>query len=341
MKARIHIFGRHGKRTPFAYEPYRRLLSRHFDLSVSAEEADFLIIGFVLDIKENFELLHRLCKSSLRRIVVISEEPLWDTVWTPGFTKRSGSVECNGEFIEYTYLNHWTASIYSFAELPYFITTSDEYFVRYSYMFQRNAQLSTNDLLSIWRNADGKAALIFEKRNEVQFDCQFPECSTFGLSRYRTLFALETLNSRVKVFGKGWTEGPARQVLHDWHLDKLAEIDRRYLFSSAIENTHAPNYITEKVFDSFAAATVPITYFKQDHAIERLGVKEALFDVSSKTPSEAAESINIWRPGLTYAKAYVQTQRRLAALFKNPDVLVRERERLVSALLGEIEHAMS
>lgn len=332
MKKKICIFGRHGKRTPFSYPSYAYLLSRFFDFTSVEEDADLLIVGFVIDIKDNFKKLHNLCKSSARRIVVVSEEPLWDTVWSSCFDEISGAIECDGEVLEYTYLNHWTSDIFHFSRLPYYITTTNDYFTRYSYMFQRNALLSTNDLLSIWKKADGKAALYFERRDSVQFDCKFTRHSTYGLSRYRTLFAMEARDNKAKVVGKGWIDGAMRQSLPDWHLDKLAEIDRNYLFCSAIENTHAPNYITEKLFDAFSSVAVPITFFEESHDVKRLVVRDALLDISNMLPSEAAMLIRSWRPGLAYANIYLHVQRQLALIFKNPDILFKEREIFVHKL---------
>ena len=52
----------------------------------------------------------------------------------------------------------------------------------------------------------------------------------------------------------------------------------RYLLS--MENTLAPNYITEKIFDAVFSLNVPIFNFPPDHEFHKLGLKGInIFDI--------------------------------------------------------------
>src|SRR5690606_18529148 len=110
------------------YPVYRQLLRRFVDYVESPEDADLLILGFRADISENFEpLLRARDRRPNLRLLVVSEEPLWDTLWSGDFRALRGEVKDRLGVIQYTALNHFTSDIFDWRSIPYFITTSDDF----------------------------------------------------------------------------------------------------------------------------------------------------------------------------------------------------------------------
>ena len=168
------------------------------------------------------------------------------------------------------FLNHFTTKIFDFEKIPYFLTTSDDYFARYSFLFTRNCALKADELKALWANAPIRVAFYAEFRDEVHFDTHFPEQDVLGLSRYRTMVAKAMTGDGVIRVGKGWGTKIVRQLLPDWHLDKLAALDRNCFIVSGIDNTHQWNYISEKIFDAFAVLAVPIYFGSRTHGVMRI-----------------------------------------------------------------------
>src|SRR5690606_28792712 len=134
----------------------------------------------------------------------------------------------------------------AFETIPYFVTTTDDFFVRYARMFRRNAAMTPEAVLDHWRRAPIRAAFFAERRHGAQYDFREPAEDLEGLCAYRTRLAEAMEGEGVLRVGKGWAPRAARrQDLPDWHLDKLATLDRRAYVVSGIENTHFRDYITE------------------------------------------------------------------------------------------------
>ncbi len=76
------------------------------------------------------------------RVAIVSEEPLWDTLWSGDFRAKHDVLKSKLGTVRYAVLNHFTSDIFDWRYLPYFITTSDDFFARYRNYFLRNAKLS-------------------------------------------------------------------------------------------------------------------------------------------------------------------------------------------------------
>jgi hypothetical protein len=269
------------------------------------------------------------------QLVVLSEEPLWDSLWSGDCFSKKGSIRIEEFEYSYTFLNHWTTNIFDFEKIPYFITTNDDYFARYSFLFARNCDFKAAEIKSMWEKAPIRIAFYAEFQDDSQFDAFFPEFDVWGLCRYRTLVAHEMRGSGIVRVGKRWGDTPARQLLPDWHLDKLAALDRQSFIISGIENTHHWNYVSEKLFDAFAAMAIPLYYAAPFHGVYRFASPESFINLYGLSVDQAVSKILSFKPDANFLDAYLDTQQKLCKVFSEPRNLVQERHRVVSEILSE------
>lgn len=334
-RQKIHLYGRHSNRTPMSYPAYRRLFERRIDYVEDAWKADTVVTGFDIDFQPGAEgLLDKIRARPELKYLVVSEEPLWDTVWSRVLTEPSGRSGDGAGALHYDVANHVNSNVFVFDKLPYFITTDDRFFQRYAVQFQRNAAMSAEEVLECWRSASIRAAFYAERRIEDRYDLFKPEIGVRGLCSWRTRVAEHVQRGPIVRVGQGWSAaGVRRQSLADWHLDKLSALDRKALFVSGLENTHQHNYITEKIFDAYAVLGIPLYYAAPSHRIHELCPDGGFLNLYGQTEGAAAAVIDAFEPDLAFARAYVATQKSLAERFSDPGVLNQERARVVDKVL--------
>jgi hypothetical protein len=117
----------------------------------------------------------------------------------------------------------------------------------------------------------GKANNRFEKKVSKIFD----ECNMVDRSKIAEEIGKDKENH---LDGKGWSKQSGETCVsrardnRSWHYHKMKScMSSRYLLS--MENTLAPNYITEKVFDAVFSLNVPIFNFSPEHKFHKLGLK--------------------------------------------------------------------
>ena len=339
-KTRLHLFGTHSNRTPFSYDAFRPGFEKHVQYEDTIEDADLCVTGFELDYKGNTSIIRAALEENPGlNLKVTSEEPLWDTAWTDDPLARTSSLGMSDSelpSIPYAICNHQNHDVFDFERLPYFITTDDKFFLRYATAFSRNAALSEDELLKVWTTTMVRAAFYAEKREKEKYNIRMPEHDIFGLALHRLSVSEKVRRGPVLRIGKGFSTDTARQVIPDWHLDKLAASDRNCLILSALENTHQINYVTEKIFDAFAVLAVPIYYASPNHRIHSLVPEESWINIFGMTASQAATQIDSFEPSRTFARAYLETQKRLSHLFSDPVTLFKERQRVVDAMVDWI-----
>ncbi|WP_411816550.1 exostosin family protein [Hyphococcus sp. DH-69] len=332
-KSRIILRGKHANRTPLSYPAYQNLFEPYIEFVDEMTEGSTLVTGFDIDFRD--EKIASLAIETQSTPIIISEEPLWDTVWASAYDQDIANINANGRNIEYRALNHITSSIFAFDKIPYFITTEDHYFLRYSNLFQKNAALSTDEILDIWKNASWKAAFFAERREDDRYDFSYPESDLYGLSGYRTRIA-DGFDDALRC-GKGWNEAGPRQALPDWHLDKLASLNRNCLIISGLENTHQHHYITEKIFDAYACLGIPLYYASENHKVHKLVSDDTFINLYGLSADEAISTIRAFEPDHAFAERYLETQKRLSKLFGDPRNLIRERIRVVNETVSELK----
>ncbi|MBU2963475.1 exostosin family protein [Citreicella sp. C3M06] len=335
---RIAFLGRHSNRTPLSYPSFQATARGRIHVVDDPAQADVIMTGFNLDLREKAEEFEQAIKASPdTKVMVISEEPLWDSLWSGGFTDTARSASCGDTQLPYTFLNHANSAIFDFERIPYFLLTSDDLLTRYTTLIARNLKLTPQDLLARWRSAPVPAAFVAEKREGDKYALAFPEQEVWGLSSYRSDVAAKMAQMPgVYIEGKGWHSEARRQDLPDWHLDKLAKLDARVRVLSSYENTHQKQYISEKIFDAFVVGGMPTYYAAPSHAIHQLVPEAVMLNSFGLSADAAAEQIRSFEPDLAVAEAWLDTARRLQARFADTQAIRAERVRIVDEILREV-----
>lgn len=336
--------GKYAHRQPLAYPPLRDLCAPDLQVVDRVEQADIILIAHSKDLLNCADILAGLGD---QKIVLLSEEPFWDTIWGTDPFAREQRFDYNGQVISFTVLNHSTSRIFDFDRIPYFLMTDHSYSARYAYRFRVNARKSAADWKTHFAALPLQAAFVAEKRLNEKFAVSFPEHDTYGLCRFRSQLtaayqagAYQTgpyQTGDVLRAGLGWRKGARRQALSDWHLEKLLELDGRCRFVSALENTHQPAYLTEKFFDAFAVGGVPLYYASPAHRVHGAVPAGSWINLFGQSPEQAGESINAFAFEGDFYDRYTQAQAQLADLFCTPQAMLSERARLRAALIGALQ----
>ncbi|MEP4053462.1 MAG: exostosin family protein [Litorimonas sp.] len=328
---KVMLYGKHSNRTPLSYQPYLSHSDGLVEIVGTAKEADFIVTGFNIDFVSDTHALnnHRIDNYNAKHIV-LSEEPLWDVIWSKGYKNQNRKIESKTGDIPYHFLNHMNSNVFAFDKIPYFITTNDKFFVRYGNYFRRNAKLSVSDLMKHWSDTSIRAAFYNEIRNDDRYGVEIKEDDVYGLCLLRTFVAKNCKKGKIVRVGGGWSKAvKKRQALPDWHLDKLNALDGKTLIVSGLENTHQKHYVTEKIFDAFSVNAIPIYSASPNHRVHELFPDGGFINIFGMTGEKAAKFIDSFVPDEAFAKQYLKSQRRMADLFSKPEFLVQERKRLM------------
>jgi hypothetical protein len=142
---------KHSNCTPMAYSVYRQLFEKHFEFDDSIENADVVILGFEVDLSGiSAKLKIATNPNPNLKITILSEEPLWDCLNGGNFHQKNDSSIKDDYDFNYVNLNHVTTDILCFTNIPYFITTDDNYFLRYSFLFRNKSTLKRHYYISEW-----------------------------------------------------------------------------------------------------------------------------------------------------------------------------------------------
>lgn len=340
---RVFKIGPHAIRTPLSYPALEPLFDGRIKIVKRPEDADLYIFAHVLDVQNAPSALVEDWRRRRRPIILLSEEPFWDTIWAGQPLARRRMIDSDWGVLPLHQLNHHTSAIFDFDHIPYYLLTNHRFANAYAAKFARNAQLSPQDWAATFRERRTALTFMFERRPEPFHTVSWPEGSITGLCHWRTLVAESCRREPIERLGRSWQpDAPPRNRLTDWHLDKLALLDRRQRVLAAFENTHQPNYITEKIFDAFAVGALPAYWAAPEHRIHEFGLPVgAWLNLYQQDPATAAATLD----GLTwdnpawlqeFSTAYYQAQQTLAALFCNPSNWQQERRRLQQALSMEL-----
>ncbi len=333
---RVFLTGRHARRSPLSYAALASLFIDEIRLVDRPEQADLYLFAHSLDIQEAPREMILDWRARRRPIVLLSEEPFWDTIWTGKPLDRQIYIETNFGDLPVVQLNHQTSDIFDYEVIPYYLLTNHRFSTAYRSRFRRNAARSA----AAWREDFAARSVdltfMFERRPERYHDVHWPEAEIIGLCAWRTDIAELCTDGSVERLGHRWQGGPPRQQLLDWHLDKMVRLDGRARNLAAFENTHHPRYLTEKLFDAFACGSRPLYFASPWHRVHKLGLpKEAWLNLYDLDPEMAAERILEPFGDGAFWEAWRETQVILARLWQDLGLLVSERRRLKEALLRE------
>lgn len=331
---RVYPFGKYQNRQPMAYAAIRAACDGRISVTDQMDQAALVIITHTKDLAAHGAWLHKTLQPG-QRLVLLSEEPFWDTVWGHDpFARRQTHLTTAGP-LPVTVLNHATSVLYDFARIPYFLLTDPSYQAHYARRFQRNAALGPDAWRGVFRSRQD-IHFLAERRDDSRFDVTFPGTDVFGLGAWRTRLALACTGAHVIRNGHGWPgHGPIRQTLPYWHMDKLQMLDGQCRILSAIENTHQANYISEKLFDAFALGAIPLYVAGPTHLSHELVPDSAWLNLYGLDTAEAAARIMAFQPDTDFLTAYAAAQRRLAGIFCHPANTQMELHRLADALVAE------
>jgi hypothetical protein len=339
---RVYKTGAHAHRTPLSYPALAPLFDPEILLVDQPDTADIYLFAHVLDIQT---AEHDLIESWRRRqvpIVLLSEEPFWDTIWGQHPLNDILIVETAFGPLPVHQLNHHTSSIFQFDRIPYYLLTNLRFAKAYQERFTRNAKLSAEKWQVAFSSREKEISFMFERRPESFHWVEWPQASLIGLCSWRTEMAEACTGPNIERLGRTWDGSAKRQNLPDWHKDKLAYLDGRARYIGAYENTHQPNYITEKFFDAFACGALPLYYAAPNHRIHELGLPAETW-INSYGMSAAQAAIAITKHQITpsVCAAYVTAQQILADLFTRSGSFEEERTHLRQATVRELKRVMA
>lgn len=339
----IKVFrtGRHIRRTLFSYAALQPMLSPHFQLVEHPAEADLYVIAHPGDLQDAPLEMIEDWRARRRPVVLLSEEPFWDTIWGKVPLDRHIFLDTRYGAVPVVQVTHTTSRIYEFDRIPYYLLTNGRFAASYARMFRRNAARPPADWRAEMAARPFDLTFMFERRPEPFHDVHWPEADLIGLCAWRTRLAEAADMGRVQRLGQSWQGGQSRfEIAGDWHADKLARLDGQTRLMGALENTHQPHYITEKLFDAFAIGAVPVYHASPGNRVHTFGLPpRAWINTFGMTPEAAAALLDpdAWQ---TRVEALVEAQRTLARLFGTPSHWTGERRRLARALAAEMHHIL-
>ncbi|MBR9650079.1 glycosyltransferase family 10 domain-containing protein [Thalassovita aquimarina] len=338
---RIFKTGHHANRTPLSYAALAPLFADHIQLVDSPAKADLYLFSHSMDVETAPRLLIDDWRRRRRPVVILSEEPFWDTIWGGRPLDPLIRIETPQGALPVHQLNHCTTDIYHFARIPYYLLTAPRFVESYAGHFRRNAALGASDWRAAFADYARNLTFMFERRPERYHSVEWSEADLSGLCAWRTDLAEACDWESVNRLGQSWQGGQTRFDLKDWHGDKLRQLDRSTQLMGALENTHHPDYITEKIFDAFAIGARPVYYASPGHRVHEFGLPpESWINLHGQSPAEAAETLRAARFGDAFFDAFHDAQVRLAALFTDPALIEAERTRLRTAVLEELQRIL-
>jgi hypothetical protein len=338
---RVLLAGDFWNRQPLAYTPIRNRLEGRIELVDDPSEAQLVLFSHSHDLANHGKAFSYMLAAHPRlQLVLLSEEPFWDTCWAADPFSKYQTWTAGPAPFAYSVLNHATSDIYDTSAIPYFLLTDPRYIARLKPLIERNAGFAAADWLARWRKVTWDAAFMAERRDASRHSPGFPAKEVWGLSGLRGRITRDCKGGNILRSGRGWDTDIRRTEEPNWHADKLARLDLKCRYVSALENTHQANYVTEKIYDAFAVGGVPLYIALKSHAVFRHVGAEAWVNLQAHLPRKSAEPAPPFDAGAAIsadlAKAYAATQTRLAQLFSDPSHVETELDRLTDRLFDAL-----
>jgi len=337
-KIRIFTTGAHAHRMPFSYPALASLFVDLVEHVARPELADLYVFAHSLDVEAAPKALVDDWRVRRRPVVILSEEPFWDTIWGRRPTVRQRVIDTVHGALPVVQINHQTSKVFSFDHIPYYLLTNHRFANMYAARFMRNASVSAAEWRDRFSARSVDVSFMFERRPEPYHSMCWPSQHLYGLCSWRTELAEACTQGQVERLGRSWQGGPGRLELENWYLDKMIRMNGRARIQGAVENTHQPQYITEKIFDAFANGALPLYVAGPEHRLHDFGLPyEAWVNLWGMTPEAAAAHVasQCWTSEIF--EAYAEAQQRLSAVFGAPRTWAHERIRLARALRQELE----
>ena len=284
----IKLLGNHNYRNLFNYSIYS---SKFKDIEIIKEEKkipDIVLLSAVMDLETSSKDILELKKNNKKlKVVLLSEEPLWDLAFGKNINKK---VIYHKKVGRVNQINYFSSNLYKFKKIPYFLTTNPRFILNYKMFFDlsnfQDYSEKYKSKIKLYAFCEKRIKDFWDAKNRSKFE-------RMKLSVLRTNIIEKYLQSGlVNVEGKGWSNNNSRQKLPDWHLDKLSKIKNAYLFGFAIENSDMTYYITEKFFDAIFSGSIPI--ISSSNTVN-LNFFNKVFNINlqGKDPIEVLDEFNV------------------------------------------------
>lgn len=337
---KVFFWGKHSNRTPLAYPNIFRYLAGQLQVSSTPKDADIILTGFEKDYLDNIDALRALKGVKINPVLaVISEEPLWEFLWTDNPFHDSSRLLLDGT--EWTYIHRrgylFGQSAYEDLEVPYILTTEKNFVAYYRYLITNHCSGLTAQGIrsSLLESKDIRLAAFLEYRPQTSFEKTDDDHDVISLSRFRTIFCEKARTPSDLITGSGWPGNcRRRQESPDWLLEKLAGLNQNSRLMMAIENAHHKDYVSEKPIDAFACQAIPIVYCNQkNHALFRLVHNDATINLYGKTIEESLEIINNYKPDSTVCDAYHESLLSLKKILIDSRAVELTQKKIASSTL--------
>ena len=180
----VFCYGGYRNRNPLSYDAIRSRLGDRVALVDTPADARLLVISHHADFdlfgRQIFEMLAAVPDL---RLVLLSEEPFWDSIWMPDPVSRHQSHETEHGVLPYTVLNHVTSGIYKADRIPYFLLTDPRYIAHYRPMTARNAGMSATAWHDHFSNARDDAVFMNIRRTGQVFFTELSRRRYVGVIR--------------------------------------------------------------------------------------------------------------------------------------------------------------
>ncbi|MEL7090203.1 MAG: glycosyltransferase family 10 [Pseudomonadota bacterium] len=333
---KVFLTGPHAARTPLSYPALWPLFKEQITRVDHPAQADLYVFAHVLDIQDAPFALIDDWRARARPLVLLSEEPFWDTIWGKRPRDPLIYVDTAWGALPVHQLNHCTSDIFGRGPIPYYLLTNHRFANAYRHRFARNAARSRADWQQDLAARPVDVSFLFERRAARHHWVEWPEADLTGLCSWRTDLAEACTQGIVERLGRSWQGGPSRfELTTDWHVDKLVRLDGRARCMGAIENTHHPDYMTEKFFDALACGSMPAYWASPGHRVHDLGLPDAAWvNLWGLTPEAAAARIS---DTAVDPAALLQAQQMLARHFADPGHWQCARQRLARSVLDALD----
>lgn len=157
---RVFRTGAHAHRTPLSYSALAPLFSDEITHTQRPDQADIYVFAHSLDIENAPLELVEDWRQRQRPIVLLSEEPFWDTIWGRQPLARRRTIDSRYGLLPVYQLNHCTSSIFRFTKIPYYLLTNHRFANAYAARLKRNCELSEQDWQNAFASPDLPASLL-------------------------------------------------------------------------------------------------------------------------------------------------------------------------------------
>lgn len=284
---------------------FSRLQEQGIEVTEDQTEADIIISQyFVL-----LEIFARQYKQQ-KKYLLYTEEPRFDLNF---------ESKVNLEGVEINIMNIYTGDVF---------INNYHLCIWRGNVFSQPLQFCTDE--DFGRPKHRKIAALMSKHPIAGFATLVREEKNIDLYNLRNQIALEGHQlGKVDIYGKGWETGITVENSRDgdWTNRKF-QILQDYHFNLCFENTIAPYYCTEKIWDAIIAGCLPIYYGGKDSTIYQDFPANSFLDYSDFThPGELFQYIE----NMTFSEykqrlnLCIETFNRVGELLRNHDFYIPQR----------------